>query len=116
MLSWKTYEDQARLSVVFAALSLLAGLAASGLILRNFDAELFFVNFNKRGMWLPVLGLGLATSMAFGTAGFFLGIYTAGQNRNKATNLSWMGFFGSAAALTLAMSAGLFFFLTRNAM
>jgi hypothetical protein len=115
MLSWKTYEDQARLSVILAILSMLAGLAAVGLILRNLDAELFFVNFRKSGLFLPIMGLGLLVALGAGAGGFFLGLHTAGQSRNKATNLSWLGFFGSAASLTIALSAGVFFFFTRNA-
>lgn len=116
MISWKTYEDQARLSVILAGISFVAALAAIALILRNFDADLFFVNFKFSGMWIKMFGAGLLTALGCGALGFVLGIYTAGQNRNKATNLSWMGFFGSAVALTIAMSTVVFFYFTKNAM
>lgn len=116
MIRWKTYEDQARLSVALAAFSFVASLAAITLVLRNFDPDMFFVNYRGSGPWLIVFGVGLLIALGAGTLGFLLGIYTAGQNRNKATNLSWMGFFGSAVALTMAMSTGVFFYFTRNAM
>ncbi len=110
----KTYEDQAKLSVYASIVAGLASLASVALILRNFDSEEFFVNYASGTLWLPAVAASLLVALGAGALAFFMGLYTAGQRRNKKTNLSWLAFFISAGAITIALSAAVFFVLTRN--
>lgn len=109
----RNYETQAVLSLymgIFAALTALAGV---GLLARNFDTQNFWVSYSSESLYIPALGLTLFVSLAVGTVGFFVALNSAGQKRNKRSALSWKSFFLNAAALTLALAAGLFFYLTR---
>lgn len=112
----KSYEDQAKLSVGLAGLGGLAALGVIWLMARNFDRVAFFVNYNPRGMWLPVLGVGLLVGLGAGIVGFFVGLHSAGQRRNPRSALSWKGFFLNALIVIVMLSAGIFFFFTRNAL
>lgn len=111
----KSYESQAKLSVFLAVLGGLAALGVIGLMGRNFDRGSFFVNYNPRGLWLPVLGAGLLVGLAAGVVGFFVGLHSAGQRRNPRSALSWKGFFLNAAVIIVMLCAGIFFYFTRNA-
>ncbi len=114
-LNLHKYENQAKLSVALAIVSGVTVLMALGLIVRNFNATDMYVYYGGGGMYLPVLGGLLGMALLTGAGGFFAGIGSAGQRRNKAANLSWAGFFLSAATITIALCAGAFFYFTRNA-
>ena len=114
MLKLKTYEDQAKLGVVLAAISLVAALCGAYGVLSRFEFETFFTYYSPNSLRLPLIGAALLGSVLCGAVAFFIGFSTAGQRRNKATNVSWLAFFLSAAGMTLAMSVGIFFFLTRS--
>ncbi len=115
VLKLNTYEGQAWVSVILAAIGGLAVAAAIYLLYRNFDAESFFVNYGQKSRFLPVLGGVLLVGLAAGTAGFFVALNSAGRRRNKNSKLSWQGFFLNALVLTVMLSVGVFFFFTRNA-
>jgi hypothetical protein len=112
----KSYENQAKLSVYLAVLGGLAALGVIGLMGRNFDRISFFVTYNPKGFWLPLVGTGLLLGLGAGTAGFFVGLHSAGQRRNPRSALSWKGFFLNALVIMIMLSAGIFFYFTRNAM
>jgi len=109
-----TFEQQARLSVILAAVGAVSWLGMVGLLLRNFTPQTFWVTYNPKSLYLPVLGLTLLVSLAASTAGFFIGLHSAGQRRNTRSGLSWLGFFLSAGMLTLTLCAALFFYFARN--
>ncbi|MBN2447942.1 MAG: hypothetical protein JXO22_14515 [Phycisphaerae bacterium] len=115
MLKLKTYEDQATISIILAAGGILGGAAATVIMMRRFDADAFYVTYSPQSLFLPALGVCLLGALAGGAGGFLLGFYTASQRRNKATRRSWTGFFLGAVAITLALSCGIFFYLTKNA-
>lgn len=112
---FKTYEDQAKLSVVLSVLGALATVGVIVLMLRNFDAGSFYVSYNPKTLWLPMVGVGILVGLSAGTVGFFVALNSAGQKRNKNSGLSWQGFFLNALVLTVILSACVFFFFTRNA-
>jgi hypothetical protein len=113
-VAFKSYEDQAKLSV---GLAILGGLAALGVLIlmcRNFDAASFYVTYNRKSLWLPLLAGGLLVGLGAGTVGFLVGLNSAGQRRNKRSGLSWQGFFLNALVLTVVLAAAIFFVFTRN--
>ncbi|MBU0639034.1 MAG: hypothetical protein KKB50_09235 [Planctomycetes bacterium] len=111
----KTYESQAKLSVVLAIAGGLGAIAAAVLILQNFDPQNFWVRYNPKGLRPIAIGGALFVALVSAAVGLFVGLNSAGQRRNKNSKLSWTGFFMSAAALALAMSEGVFFYLTKYA-
>ncbi len=109
-----TYETQARLSVYLAALGAAAAVGTAGMIIRNFDRAAFYVTYNAKGPWLLVVGIGLMIGLGAATAGFFMGLNSAGQKRNKLSSLAWKGFFLNAAVLMVLLGAAVFLYFTRN--
>lgn len=109
----KTYEDQARLSVILAAVGGFCTLAAVGFILRNFDASSLWTRYNPKSLFLPALLGAIGAALLAGAAGFYIAYRSAGQRRNKNPKLSWTGFFLNAVVITLALCVFVFFFFTR---
>jgi hypothetical protein len=112
-LNLKSYEQQAKFSVVLAALSALAALGVIFLLLKNFKPAHFYVTYNPQGLWLPVLAAGLAFGLLVGAAGFFMALNSAGQRRNKLSRLAWQAFFLNALVITVMLCAAVFFYFTR---
>lgn len=110
-----TYEGQAKFSVTLAGASLLAMLAAAAMILGGFDWEQFYFVYGRGGLRFYAVLLAILTALATGGLGLLLGIASAGQRRNKQAKLSWIGFFGSAATLTLTLCTFVFFWMTKLA-
>jgi asparagine N-glycosylation enzyme membrane subunit Stt3 len=108
-----TYENQAKLSVGLGGLGGLAILGVLALIAKNFHRELPAIIYNPEGKWILVFGLGMLGALVTSAAGLLVGLNSAGQKRNTQTRLSWIGFFVNAGLLTLALIAGLAFYLMR---
>ena len=111
----KTYEDQAKLSLYLGVLAALAAVTVVGLIARNFDRVTFYVTYDAKSAWLPILGAGMLGGLMAGTVGFFVALNSAGQRRNTRSKLSWQAFFLNAAVITMLLSTAAFFVFTRNA-
>lgn len=107
----KAYESQAKFSVVIGVLAAGALFATTFLILQRFDFESFTIPM-RRTRFFVILG-GIAVALALAFTGFMVGFNSAGQKRNKQSRLSWMGFFLNAAAMALALSAFVFFWMTK---
>lgn len=114
MVNMKDYERQAQLSVVLAVLAAAACLVAVYFIGKNFHFDTFETFYTtKRGIgFFAILG-GVGAAMAAGVVGAFFAFNSAGQRRNKKSGLSWLGFFLNAGVLALALSAFVFFWLTK---
>lgn len=110
----RTYEAQAKLSVALAVLGGAAAVVIAGMIIRNFDAAAFYVTYNAKGPWLLIVALGLMVGLGAATAGFFIGLNSAGQKRNKLSALAWQGFFLNALVLVVLLGAAVFVYFTRN--
>jgi hypothetical protein len=111
----KTYEQQAKLSVILAVFGGFCTLAGAGIIYDAFDWDTLWVTYSRDTLRMPAIGGALFLGLASAGLGFLVGFNSAGQRLNKKNNLSWTGFFLSAAVITLAMSCGLFFFFFRHA-
>jgi hypothetical protein len=112
----KTYEEQAKLSVILAAIGGFFALVALGGILRNFDASTGWVRYGTKTIFMPALGGCLVLALALAAIGFFVGLNSAGQRRNKRSRLSWTGFFLNALVIVLALCVGAVFAITRHGM
>ncbi len=109
----KTYEGQATLSVILAAVGGVFCLAAAGAILQHFDWKTFLMPYRGGTLRGPVIGILLLLALASATVGFFVGFNSAGQRRNTKSRVSWTGFFINAAVVALTLSLILFFWFTR---
>lgn len=112
---FKTYEDQARLSVILAAIGCVCAVVAAVAVLKRFEPEQFWVKYGSHSMLLPVLGATLLLALGASVTGFFVALHSAGQRRNKRSRLSWTGFFLNAGVITITLSIAIFFALARNA-
>jgi len=110
----KTYEDQAKLSVILATVGGFFTVAALGGILRNFDLSTGWVRYGTKSIFMPALGGCLVLALALAAIGFFVALNSAGQRRNKRSRLSWMGFFLNAFVIMFALCVGVFFAITRH--
>lgn len=108
-----TYEKQAVWSVRLAGVGLLAAVAALVLIFRNFEFDAATLHMPRNGRSFPLMLAGIGVACLLGTIGFFMGFSSAGHSRNKRSNLSWLGFFLSAAAVSLGLAALIFYFFTK---
>lgn len=108
-----TYEKQAMYSMACACVAILAALATVALIVRNLDFETWTLSMPRTGPSFKLMLVGVAGACLLGTVGFFVGFSSAGHSRNKRSGLSWLGFFLSAAAVSLGMSAFIFYYFTR---
>ncbi len=110
----KQYENQAKLSVVLAAVGAAALVCVVALVARNFHGADLYITYNPEGLFLPILALGLLAGLAVSVAGFFIALNSAGQRRNSRSALSWKGFFLNAALIAVLLSVSVFFYFTRN--
>lgn len=108
----KTYEGQAKASVILAVISLLCSITAAVGILQRFSFEQFEIILKSKRFAMIMAVIGVA--VIAGAIGFFMGLSGAGEKRNKASQLSWMGFFLNAGVITLALSLLAFFYLTKT--
>lgn len=109
----RSYEDQARLSVIMAVLGCLAALAVLGLLAWKFDRSTFFVPYNARGPFLSLVGVGLVGGVLVAGIGFFVALNSAGQRRNTLSAVAWKAFFANALVLTVLISSAIFLYFTR---
>ena len=114
-LKLKTYEGQARASVIMAVLGGVAAVSVIYLLGKRFDTESFYVTYGQGSLFLPAFAGTLLFGLAAGATGFIVALNSAGRRRNTDSKLSWQGFFLNALVLTIILSAGVFFFFTRNA-
>lgn len=107
-------EKQAMISVVLASVGGLCVIAAISLVLRRFNLEHFEVRYTAKGLSFPLILACIGLAGLSGTVGFFAGLNSAGHKRNKLSHLSWTGFLGNSAVLTLALSVLVFFWLAKE--
>jgi hypothetical protein len=109
----QSYEQQATISLALAVIGGLCALVGTAAILQNFQWENFWTLYNPRSLRQAAILGPLLLACACGAAGFLFGFNSAGQRLNKKNGRSWAGFFLNAVVLALAMSAGIFFWITR---
>ncbi len=113
-LDIKSYEGQARLSVILGAVGGLGVILAAGLMGRNYNATSNWIVYSPASMWFYAFGASLGLGLLASSFGFFIGLNSAGQKRNTQNRLSWIGFFVSAFTLTLGMCAASLFYFFRQ--
>lgn len=109
--SLRRFETQAQVSVLLSLLSFLPLASLTFFIVRRFDFKEFIFYYAGPGR-MGVL-ISAACTLLLATAGFGLGLNSAGQRRNDKQRLSWLGFFIGAVVLALTV-VGVFLFVTRG--
>lgn len=107
------YEQQARLSVLLAAVGALCTLTALALMLQRFRWDSFQIVYDPRSMRMVAIGGALGLGLVGGGVSFLLGWLSAGRKTNPLNRLSWTGFFLGAGVIAAALCCGVFFLLTR---
>lgn len=110
-LSLRRFDTQAKVSVLFSAVSVLPLAALVFFVLRRFDVREMLLTYGSPTKY-AILGSALMTMM-LAAAGFGFGLNSAGQKRNDKQQLSWIGFFLGALVLALTLVV-LFLFVTRG--
>ncbi|MFO0838749.1 MAG: hypothetical protein U1D55_09490 [Phycisphaerae bacterium] len=113
-MNFRDYATQAQLSVYLAAIGGVSTLISVVLMARNFDRATFWIIYNARRPFVFVLLATIGLALLASGLGLLVGFMSAGQRRNPKSQLSWTGFFSSAAVLAVALSAAVFFILTQN--
>lgn len=109
--SLRRAENQAQVSALLSALSVLPLAALSFFVVQKIDwAELvLYYGPNRR---IAILGTA-AVTLLMSAIGFGLGLNSAGQRRNDKQQLSWIGFFTGALVLALTFVV-IFLFMQRG--
>lgn len=110
-----TYEKQAKLSVLLAIVGGVSTLAAAWFILQAFDPTSFQTVYSSKSLRMPAIFGALFIGLGAAGIGWLLGLLSAGNRLNKLNRLSWIGFFVCSGIIALAMSCGIFFWLTKFA-
>lgn len=109
----KTHEEKSKFGAVAAGVGFAGALFGVGLLARNFQADNFVTPF-RNVMYAALLGGAFLIGLAGGVTGFFIGVGTAGQKRNEAKRLSWIGLFGGAIATAIALCGLILFYFTKQ--
>ncbi len=99
-------ETQARASLLFGVVALLALAALAFCVFKGFDPELRVVAYNAdegMGRFRKYLVFGgTALTLLVGTTAGLLGFNSLGQKRNNRQAFSWLGMLIGAMAVSLA--------------
>lgn len=100
----KSYEGQARFSVLLAGAAALAAAGAAVFMARFYSAEYGIIIQSLTSRRALVILIPLLAGAGMAAIGMILAFNGAGQKRNKQSGLSWLGFFLNAGVTTLALS------------
>jgi len=112
MGSLRRYDVQARYAVGLAFAAVPAFLAASVLMIRNYQGDIRQIVYGSNA-YAFVLLCCIAVCGLLSAVGCILGFNSAGQRRNDAQRLSWIGFCLGLALLTGSLILGIAFLMLR---
>lgn len=108
------YEKQALASVALAAVAAVAMIVQAALILPKFNFADFEYAYSSKTLRQPIiLGMTALAGIA-AIAGILMGLNSAGQNRNKKQQMSWIGFFGNALVITITVVVFIMFWFAKE--
>lgn len=108
------YEKQALASVALAVVAAGAMVVQAALILPKFNFADFEYAYSSKSLRQPIiLGLTALAGIA-ALAGILMGLNSAGQNRNKKQQMSWIGFFGNAFVITFTVIVFFMFWFAKE--
>ena len=112
-INLRRFEVQARLGLYLSIAAALPLLVAGYLVVKRFKPELGQIVYGSGGKFLPAFFGMVLISMVPSFVGFVLGLNSAGQRRNEASNQAWLGFFVGGTVLTLNIILVLAFLMLR---
>lgn len=101
--SIRNFDVQAKWSLVFSVASALCCLVFLALLLRNYQGDIRQIIYRADGKYQPMVMAAAALTMLLSAVGLAFGFNSAGQRRNDKQMFSWLGFFGGAGVLALAV-------------
>ena len=101
--SLRRHDVQAQVSMVLSLTAIPCVLVMAFFVLRPLDVNQRIIPYNAKGMRPIAVYVSALGALALSTAGFGLGLNSAGQRRNDKPGLSWLGFFVGAAGITLTV-------------
>lgn len=107
----RRYEIQAVWALTLAAVAVAPALVATGLAMRNYNADLGRIVYGSKGVFLPAFAASVLFSLLVAFVGFALGWSSAGQPRNHRSSASWAGFFLGGLVLSANIILLLAFYL-----
>jgi len=111
--SLRRFDVQAKWAVVLGVFSVVPGISAVILALRNYEHELGQIVYGEKGLFAPTLLACILASLLSAVLSLLLGWNSAGQRRNDRTVQSWIGFFLGGSVLTLNIVLLLAFWMLR---
>lgn len=108
------HETQAKLATLMAAIGALCVLVLIVGVFHRFDFGEFTVLYKAGSLrYYGILG---ATLLGVGTGaiGFFVGLNSAGQQRNSLSKLAWFAFFSSAGVILMTLCLFVVFWFAKE--
>ena len=109
----RQYDTQAKLSMVFAVVSILGLCALGYLLMMRYNSEMRLFIYVGTTKYAPAIYLTTAATMLMAAAAAGIGGSSAGQKRNNKTRLSWTAFFIGAVVLSVTIIAFAMFYLNK---
>ena len=111
----RRYDNQATLSLILSAVSIVFAVGTALLVFRHFDLETKTIGYKPGGLrWILLMAFAGLSGM-LSLLGLSLGANSAGQRRNDKQKQSWIGFFIGAFVLTVTIILLAFFFIRGEA-
>ena len=108
----KTFENRAKFSVVLAVVGVMLAAASAVFMIQRFKPAVNEIVLSSRGF--SIIAAMIALAILLGIIGSLMGLNGAGEKRNKATQLSWLGFFLNSGAVAVSLSLLVVFMFLRH--
>lgn len=109
----RQYDTQAKLSMIFAVVSILGLCALVILLQRRYNSEMNQFIYGSASTYAPAVYLTTALTMLMAAAAAGIGGNSAGQKRNEKTRMSWASFFIGVTVLAVTIVAFAMFFMNK---
>lgn len=108
------HETQAKVSLLLAVVGVLSALALIVCVFWRFDFESFTAYYAGGSLRSYVIIASTVVGIFAGGTGFFVGLNSAGQRRNRLSGLAWLTFFVHSAVITVTLCLFVIFWLAKD--
>lgn len=107
--SLRRFDSQAQASVLLAVAAVVTLAGQAFIVLQNLDTSELIIPYGSNRKMAVFAATGITILLSLFALGF--GYNSVGQRRNDKQAWSWLGFFGGAAILSLAIIVFVLFYL-----